>query len=440
MKLTARFILALLGLVLARTGHADDWPQYMGPNRDGVWKEKDLIDKFPDKGIKPLWSVKIGGGYAGPAVADGRVYVMDYQTDTDVQTAGLSNPGARPKIKGKERLLCLDARTGKELWKYVYDRAYEISYPCGPRCTPTVAGGKVYMLGAEGNLTCLDAKKGTKVWTKDLNDVYKTKTPIWGYTGHPLVDGKKVYVTVGGKGSVLVCFDADTGKEKWKALDAREPGYCPPTMITAGGKKQLVLWTPKTLNGLDPETGTKIWSEELEPNYSMSIMAPRQSGDYLFAGGIGGKALTVKLSKDGKSVSEVWRGKRTTGVYPINMTPIVDDGIIYGVDQPGQLRAVEIATGKRLWETFAPVAGKQAGSGTAFLVKNGDRYFIFNEKGELIIAKLTRAKYTEVSKTKLLDPTGLVFGRKVVWSHPAYANKCIFARNDKEIVCVSLAK
>jgi outer membrane protein assembly factor BamB len=149
----------------------------------------------------------------------------------------------------------------------------------------------------------------------------------------------------------------------------------------------------------------------------------------------------LKLATDKPAAEIAWNGTKETSVCPVNSTPIIEDGIIYGVDQPGQLRAVRLATGERLWETTAPTTGeKPANSGTAFLTKNGDRYFIFNEKGELVIVKLSPEKYEEISRAKILEPTANVFGRKVVWSHPAYANKCMFARNDKEIVCVSLAE
>ena len=158
--------------------------------------------------------------------------------------------------------------------------------------------------------------------------------------------------------------------------------------------------------------------------------------------------MVLELDKNTPAAKEVLREKRTTnGVYPINMTPIIDDGIIYAVDQPGPLRAVKLKTGERLWSTMMPVIGKDEpenrnkyGSGTAFLVKNGDRYFIFGENGDLVIAKLSPEKYEEIDRAKMLEQTNEAFGRPVVWSHPAFANKCVFARNDKEIVCYSLAK
>jgi outer membrane protein assembly factor BamB len=429
----------LVLLLACLAGRADDWPQWMGPTRDDIWREKGIIDSFPVGGPKVLWRKKIGFGYAGPAVAEGRVYVPDYLTKADVKK--LSHYGKRPRIEGKERLLCLDAKTGDELWKHEYDCTYEISYPSGPRCTPTVHDGKVYFLGAEGNLSCLDAKKGTVLWSKDFKKDYGARTPFWGFCGHPLVDGKKLFCVVGGKDAVVVAFDKDTGKELWKALDAREPGYSPPTMIQAGGKKQLVIWHAESINGLDPEKGTLYWSVPLVPSFGMSIMAPRQSGDYLFAGGIGWIAVLLELEKNKPAVKEVWRGKRDMAIYPVNSTPIVEDGTIYGVDQPGPLMAVDLKSGKRLWQDTRPTTGeKPANSGTGFLVKNGDRFFLFNEKGELIIARLDRKGYEELGRWKMLEPTAGAFGRDVVWSHPAFANRCVYARNDREIVCASLAK
>lgn len=433
-----RFAVAVW-VIAAGVAGADDWPQWMGSRRDGVWRETGILEKFPAGGPKVLWRAKLAGGYAGPAVADGRVYVTDYLTDAD--TRKVSSPSERPKLKGKERVLCLDARTGKVLWKHEYDCPYGISYPAGPRCTPTVHGGKVYTLGAEGNLLCLDARTGVVLWSKDFKTDYRVATPIWGFASHPLVDGKKLICVVGGKGAVAVAFDKDTGKELWRALDAAEPGYSPPTLITAGGKRQLIIWHAEAINSLDPESGKLYWSVPLVPSYGMAIMEPRQSGDYLFAGGIGGQAVLLRLAKDQPAAEEVWRGKRDTALYPINSTPYLDADTIYGVDQPGQLRGVDLPTGKRLWATTRPTTGAEpANAGTAFLVKNGDRFFLFAETGHLIIARLTRKGYEEIDRAKLLEPTSVTFGRDVVWSHPAFANQCVFARNDREIVCVSLAK
>jgi outer membrane protein assembly factor BamB len=308
-----------------------------------------------------------------------------------------------------------------------------------------------------GDLNCLMADTGKVVWSKSfLNDKhYEANVPKWGYCGHPLVYRDLVICTVGGAGAVAVAFDKESGKEKWRALSARDIGYSPPTLITVGGKDQVVIWHAHAINGLDPLTGKLYWSVGLEPAFEMSIMAPRQAGDKLFAAGIGGAAVVLKLDGEKQTATPIWqevkvKGKemvpKRCGLYPVNMTPFIEGGIIYGVDQPGMLRAVELDTGKKLWFTFKPVLGREepedfkgAPHGTAFLVKNGDRFFLFAETGELIIAKLSREKYEEISRAKVLDTTSAAFSRKVVWSHPAFANKCAYLRNDKEIVCVSLA-
>jgi len=421
------------GLAAAR---GEDWPQWLGPQRDGVWRETGILEKFPANGPTVLWRTPLDGGYSGPAVAAGRVYVTDYVSTGDKTP----DPGTRNELVGKERVHCLDAKTGQMIWRHEYDCPYKISYPAGPRCTPTVAGGKVYTLGAEGNLFALDAATGKVVWSRELKKDYQTTSPVWGFTGHPLVDGQKLICLVGGAGSVVVAFDKDTGAELWKSLSAKEAGYCAPSIIEAGGKRQLLMWHPQAINGLDPETGKVYWTAPLEPLYSMSIQSPRKLGDLLYAGGIGDQAVALKLASDKPAVSEVWRGEKTTGVYPTCSPPFLEDGVIYGACQQGHFRAVDLATGKRLWETFAPTTGKRfASSGSVFFVKNGDRFFMLGESGDLIIARLSRDKYDELARVHVIDPTGDAFGRRVVWSHPAFANRAMYARNDKEIICVSLA-
>ncbi|MSR56444.1 MAG: pyrrolo-quinoline quinone [Planctomycetaceae bacterium] len=413
----------------------------MGPQRDDQWRETGILRKFPDAGPKVLWRVPIAGGYAGPAVAGGKVYVVDFATDADFRK--LSAPQSRPEVKGQERVLCFDAKTGKEQWKYAYDCKYSIAYPAGPRCTPTVHEDKVYTLGSEGNLLCLDAARGTVLWSKNFKTDYKAKTPGWGFCGHPLVDGQKLICIVGGEEGVVYAFDKDTGKVLWHNLEASEPGYSAPTMIEAGGKRQLIIWHADAINALDPETGKLYWTIPLKPSFGMAIMAPRQSGEFLFAGGIGNQSALLKLAADKPDATVVYRGDPRTSLYAINATPFVEGGVLYGPDQPGQFRAVKLESGERLWETNLPITGesggKPVGSGTAFVVKNGDVFFLAGETGHLIIARLSPEGYDELSRWKMLEPTGSAFGREVVWSHPAFAQKCVFARNDKELICASLA-
>lgn len=434
-----RYLACCLIVAASSTLLADDWPQWMGPGRDGVWPETGIVESFPSAGLTVKWRVPVSLGYSGPAVVGDRVYLTDYVRESGEIS---NNPGERKQLSGDERVLCLNAADGKQIWEHRDRVSYKISYPSGPRATPTVADGKVYTLGAEGRLLCLDAAKGTVIWSKELKQVYQTESPIWGFCAAPLVDGNRLICLVGGAGSVAVAFDKDTGKEIWKGLSASEPGYCPPSLIDAAGTRQLIIWSADSLNSLNPETGTLYWTQPLKPNYGMSIMVPQKHGDLLFASGIGGVSAAFKLNAAKPGAEVVWRGTNKTALYAANTTPLIDDGIIYGADcMTGQFRAVKLQTGERLWDTFAPTTNTRRGShGTAFVVRNSNRYFLFSETGDLILAKLSAKSYEEISRFHVLDPTGECFGREVVWSHPAFANKCCYARNDKELVCVSLAK
>lgn len=433
-----------LGLALAtlafQTAKGEDWPQWLGPRADSTWNEPGVLKSFPKTGPTVSWRTEIAGGFAGPAVAQGKVLVADFvKTDGNVT----NDFNARDTIKGTERLVCLDAESGKILWKYEYPETYKISYPAGPRCTPAVVGDLVYHLGAEGHLACLSLKDGTPQWKFSIKDTLGTKTPMWGFCSHPLVDGESLYLLAGPEDGALLCLDAKTGSLRWKTLAAKEPGYAPAVMIKHGGIKQLIAWTPVSLNSVDPATGKTFWSLPLEPKYGMSIMGPRLSGDLLFASGIGNAALAVELgtTATGKPMAtERWRGTGNNGVYCGNSTPVINGTTLFGCDcQTGALRGINIHAGNRLWETFQPTTGKRANHGTAFIVRNEGLYYLLSETGNLIIASMDAKGYKEISRAKVIEPTNSSYNRDVLWAHPAFADKAVYIRNDKEIIRVDLA-
>jgi len=434
-SLVAGGILAA-GNLLAPEVYADDWPQWMGPGRDNIWREEGLLDQFPEGGPTIVWRTPVAGGYAGPAVADGKVYVTDYVTGDDVRVANFE----RNSSSGTERVLCLDAATGEELWKHEYEATYSISYPAGPRCTPVVHNGKVYTLGAEGMLCCLDIESGEPVWEKNLPEQYNAKTPLWGYATHPLIDGNKLICIVGGPGSHAVAFDVNTGEEIWRTLTSPEQGYSPPMIIEAGGVRQLILFRPNAVTSVDPETGKEYWSVPYEATNGLVSMSPRLTGQYLFAGGYSDQNLLLKLAADQPTAEVEWGNKGGAGISPVNVQPILDEDVMYGFDQSGQLMAVQLPSGERLWQTTDAIGGgRPAGSDTAFIVRQADRYWIFNELGELLIANLSPDGYQEIDRAKVLEPTNVAFGRDVLWCMPAFANKRMYVRNDKECICVDLA-
>jgi len=429
------FAAAAMVLTSAATAVADDWPQWMGPKRDGVWRETGILEAFPPEGPKVRWRVPVGGGYAGPAVAAGKVYV------TDRQVRGTSD--------ATERVLCLDEVNGQVLWKHEYDCRYTVSYPAGPRCTPTVDGDRVYTLGAQGHLFCFQVADGAILWSKELlKEFHLQNAPVWGFAAHPLVDGDKLICLVGGKGSTVVAFDKRTGAELWRAVDslsAHGPGYGAPLIIEHGGRRILLAFHPDGLSALEPETGEVLWTHEWKINFGLTTPMPRLAGDEIFLTAFYDGARLLKLSEDGGSVSEIWKRKgksekNTDGLHSIMPTPWFDGDVVFGVCSYGELRGLDARTGARLWMTYEATGGKSERWANAFLIRHEDRFFLANEQGDLIIARLDREGYHELSRAHLIEPTGSAQQRKVVWSHPAFANRSIYLRNDEELVSASLAK
>ena len=443
-RISKAVVLAVVAAIAA-SGEtlADDWPGWLGPTRDGVYRESGIVEEIPEDGLPVKWRAEVAGGYAGPAVADGRVYVFDYEKRSG---EAFNDPGTRATLDGEERLTAFDAESGEQLWRHEYACPYGISYPAGPRCTPTVDGDRVYILGSEGDLRCLRGETGELVWSRSFQEDFAAEVPIWGFASHPLVDGDRLVCMVGGTGQGVVAFDKMTGEVVWKALDANA-GYAPPSIIEAGGTRQLIVFHPQAVMSLNPEDGSPYWDVPIAPSYEMSIARPMVEGNRLYASGIGEAAVMVELAQERPAAKELWRGQgRRHALYASNCTPILAGGVIYGADcGKGTFVAANAADGERLWETFEPIRPdeeRRVNHGTAFLTRLGDshRYLIFSEIGDLIVATLTPDGYEEHGRFHVLEPTSEAFGRSVVWSHPAYAGRTAFARNDEEVVAVDLAE
>ncbi|GDX91443.1 hypothetical protein LBMAG46_14490 [Planctomycetia bacterium] len=428
-----------IGMVLSLSCSAvsaDDWPQWMGPQRDNVWREDGLLEKFPAGGPKVLWSTPVAGGYSGPAVSGGKVCITDYVTADNVKVDNFD----RREFSGTERIHCLDEATGKVLWTHEYPVKYSISYPAGPRCTPVMHEGLVYALGAEGHLFCLSTDSGKVVWSHDLKKEYSTTAPLWGYAAHPLIDGDNLLTLAGGEGTHIVALNRLTGQEVWRSTSsgAQGQGYCPPTIINHGGARQLIMYKPDAVVSLDPATGKQYWSLPYEASNGSIIMSPVLSGNYLYAAGYSNKSLMMELDPARPAARELWRDKSNI-ICPVNVQPFLDKDVLYGFDQKGVLRALTIPDGKRLWETSDAIGKRPAGSETAFIVRQGSRYVLFNELGELLLAELNAEGYREIDRAKVIEPSNFAFGREVVWSMPAFANRHVYLRNDNQIICVDFA-
>ncbi|MCF7961284.1 MAG: PQQ-like beta-propeller repeat protein [Pirellula sp.] len=432
---SSKMILGLVVLLhVSERSVAEDWPNWMGPNRDNVWNIAKPPQSLPSGSLKAKWTAPVAGGYSGPAVVGNRIYVTDLVTKAD---AKVDNFG-RKSFDGTERVLCFDANTGKAIWKHEYNVTYAISYPAGPRCTPVVDGGNVYTLGAEGDLFCFEAQTGKDIWSRKLKDDYKTNSALWGFAAHPLIDGDNLITLAGGDGSHTVCLNKKTGKEVWRFGTAPEQGYSPPSIITAGGVRQLILPNPTAINSVDPATGKLYWTLPYDASNGSVIMVPIQVGKYLFVAGYSDKNLLIELDATSPKAKEVWRNVAKKALSPVNVQPMAIGDVVYGMDQSGEMIAFKIDTGERLWETSKPIGRRPVGSGTAFLVRSGDLFYLFNELGELVVAKMNPQGYEEISREKIIEQTNNAFGREVVWCPPAFANGCIYVRNDEKLICVPL--
>jgi outer membrane protein assembly factor BamB len=422
-------------ILLSCSALAEDWPEWRGKGRRGEWNEKGVVETFPREGLRVAWRTPLRAGFAGPAVAAGRVYVTDFQP-----SAGL---------KGVERALCLDEKTGKVLWTREWDADYRgISYASGPRATPTVDGDRVYVAGGSGTFLCLDAKTGEIQWRKDYVKDFGTEMPAWGIAGSALVDGERVIVITGGRPDAKVmAFDKRTGKEAWRALRSEsEHGYAQPIIVDGGGQRQLIVWHPEAVASLDPATGKLYWEQPFRVNMGVTLSTPAASGARLLVSCFYNGSMLLDLA--GEKARMLWRGKseseiQTDGLHAVVNTPVIDGDHIYGICSYGQFRCLNLKTGERVWETLA-VTKEKARWASGFIVRNGGRYFINNDRGELIIAKLSPRGYEEISRTALIKPTTNPGNRRelgaVNWTHPAYANLHVITRNDEEIVSAFLGR
>ncbi|HJT75947.1 MAG TPA: PQQ-binding-like beta-propeller repeat protein [Gemmataceae bacterium] len=410
----------VLSLLPAPTVWADDWPQWRGPNRDGVWRED-----FSPGPPKVLWRAPVGPGWSSPVVAHGRVYLTDAQR-------------ARPKAK--ERVLCFEEGTGKPLWAFAYD----VTYPDwaftggegrGPTATPVVRDGKVYTLGNKGDLLCLDAAKGDVLWRRNLERDYRVQE--FAFNASPLVEGDLLIACIGSYPGTLpssvLALDKNTGKEVWKTPTEGLTNSSP-VVLAAGGRRQLVVWTQGSVTSLDPATGKVLWRQRMKTAAQDAVATPVSHEARLLVSG-----LMLKLAPDRPAASVLWPDTKaaTRRVLSNTCTPVLQGGCVFSARSSGELVCLAADTGEELWKTGTVTGLKQGAA--IHLTPQGGGMFLYTDRGELIRAKLTARGYQEVSRFPLVEPVYPFAGRKVTWSPPAYADRRVFARSDRELVCASLA-
>jgi outer membrane protein assembly factor BamB len=421
-------------LAVAAAASAADWPEWRGAGRQGIWTESGIVERLPPDGLRVRWRVPVQAGYSGPAVAQGRVFLLDHSRAA----------GARVT----EQAVCLDEATGRRLWTRAWQADYRgLDYANGPRATPTVDGDRVYVLGAIGSLRCLRAADGVELWSADFVRDFGAAVPAWGMSSAPLVAGSKLIAVAAGKGAAkVIAFDKHSGKVLWRALssDDSEPGYSQPVLIHHG-RPQVVVWHATALESLDPETGAVLWSQPFRVTMNTPIATPAWSAPHLLVSGFFDGSRMIELSPSGGArLAWASQGQSEISSDKLNALmsqPIIQGDYVYGICSYGQLRCLRRATGERVWETQA-VTVEKARNSSAWMVRHQDRVFILNDRGELIIARLAPAGYSETGRVKVIQPTSPPGARRefgaVIWSHPAFANRHIVVRNDREAIRISL--
>lgn len=422
---STQIALLLFATVVAPVACGDDWPQWRGPHRDGVWRETGVVDTIPKSGLPVRWRARLLNGWSGPAVAGGRVFVTDHNYKSD------------PEV---ERVVCFDEQTGKRLWLHEYPCRYgNMEYGNGPRATPTVHEGRVYTLGTMGHVRCLDADTGAVVWKKDPVLDLNIAKPRYGVSAAPLIEGEVVIISAGVKpNGTAIALDRKSGDERWRALEDR-PAYSSPIILEKGGKRQAILWTGDNVNSLDPATGELLWQIPFKAVFdpAQATATPVVHNDKMLCLAAWNRgSMMLHLDEEMPGARVFWRTRSnptaSTG------TPVFQhEQYIYAIVGDGSLCCLDAATGDEIWQTREATSAQ---FGMAHLVTNGDRCFLLNQQGHLIAASLTPEGYREFGRMPLIEPTaGYRAAGPVCWAHPAFANQHVFARNDRELVCVSLA-
>jgi outer membrane protein assembly factor BamB len=401
---------------------AGDWPQWRGPDRNGVWIETDLLNSFPPGGLKLSWRAPVGRGWSSPIVSHGRVYVTD---------AVVTRPVAY------ERVLCFEETTGKLSWVH----KYSVDYPDwafaanvgGPRATPIINDGRLFTLGALGHLFCLDAVKGGVIWQKSLAKYYGVKE-FTGITASPLIEDNLLILYICGKpAACVVALNKNSGREAWRAMDDSFT-YSSPVVITAGGKRQLIVWTQEAVTSLDPATGRTWWREALSTPGDMAVATPVFTAQRLFVAG-----LMFRFEAGNLTPSVLWPADKaaTKRILSNTSTALLQSDYLFSARTSGELVCLEAATGRQVWQANTVTELKTGAS--IHLTPCADAVFLFTDRGDLIHADLSPQGYREISRSRLLEPTSPFGDRKCAWTPPAFANRHVFARNDAELVCASLA-
>ena len=386
---------------------AQDWPQILGPTRNGTYSGVQLAEVWPAEGPARLWQRPVGAGFAGPAVVGDRVILFH-------------------RVGASEVVEALSVESGETIWRYDYPTTYrdDFGFDEGPRSVPVVAGGRVYVFGAQGQLHAVDLETGAGAWNVDTHARYAVAKGFFGAAGSPLVEDGRLIANVGGRRGGIVAFDARTGAELWTAT-TDEASYSSPVGANFGGRRHALFFTRTGLVGLDPESGAVLFERRWRSRLGASVNAatPLVIGNRIFISSSYGTGAAL-LRVDGSALVEEWAGDDSmTNHYA---TAVVRDDVLYGYhgrqEYGPSLRAVDVRTGDVRWSE------DRFGAGSITLA--GGRLVILRESGELLLAEASPEGFRPLARASILPG--------VVRAYPALADGRLYARNGDTLVAIDL--
>jgi outer membrane protein assembly factor BamB len=390
---------AITAMLASGVALAEDWPQFRGPNQDGISGETGLLDNWPATGPKEVWRIKLGQGYSAIAVVGDTLFTMFAQ--------------------GKDEFAAsFDAATGKERWRVRVDSTWKDGQGDGPRSTPTVDDGVVYVVSGSGKFYALSARDGKEIWHRDLRKDYSATIPRWGFSASAVIDGDHVLLEVGGSGNLMMAFDKKTGKKIWGAASDK-PGYSTPIIVDVEGERQALFFTGKAIYAVSPDDGEVRWKKAWETSWDVNAAMPVvvAPGEVFFASGYDTGGRLLKIGKNG--AKEVWVSRDMKNQFS---TSIYHDGHLYGFNNK-ILVCMDAKTGVIKWR------GRGYDHGSMILADGN--LIVMGEKGQLGLVEATPEAFREKGKFDL-------FSGKT-WTMPVLSGGKLYLRDEKEMVALDVS-